>query len=165
MLQPLMSFTCRIAWLGKHSSYLLAILFFVSCGTKNDPECAAQQLLSQARTALKQRDLSLADSLLDSLRHTYPHAVQTRYEALSFADTLRLAQARVEAARAEIDYAEANDAFTRFNAQHPNVSPIDPEYQRQRDRVDTLRMLLDRKQMKVKFYVRKIQTDTLHTAP
>lgn len=144
------------------SALLLSALAFNSCGTKNNPECAAQQLLSEARRAMYRHDFERADVLLDSIRHTYPNAFQTRLQALSFADTLRLAEARVEAARAEIDFAEANDAFNLFNEQHPGISPVDPEFQRQRDRVDTLRLLLDRKQMKVKFYIRKLQVDTLH---
>ncbi len=103
------------------------------------------------------RQFDKAHALLDSIRTVYPRAVATRWAALDFEDTLKLEEARVEAARADIVYVQAKDSFDTFCAQHPDISPLDSQFQRMRNRVDTLGMENDRLQMKVKFYLRKLQ--------
>lgn len=76
----------------KRFFYLISTLLLIACA--DDVETPAHQLLTEARSALAQNDFDEARALIDSLRTAYPKAVNARREALAFADSIELVQAK-----------------------------------------------------------------------
>ncbi len=132
----------------------VALCNFVSCREDDKGEQQAAVLLQEARQALTDARLSEAHTLLDSLRHAYPRAVDVRREALRFEDSLNLAEARVE--KAAIDSIYTFACLDREELRSTGIDTLSARFKQVRDRADSLRYAVDRAWQKVRFYERKL---------
>ena len=120
---------------------VVAALMLVSatgCKEKNDVEAAGQACLKDARTALGANDYAKAKDCIAKLRKDFPLALNAREEGILLLDSIDLAEARVQLAECE------------RQANRPNLSNLER---------DTLGINLDRAQQKVKFFLKKLETD------
>lgn len=115
----------------------------------------AQALLEQSRVALASGDFTTSYNLLDSLRQAFPRAVDVRRAALLFEDTIRLEEAKVEAAAMDSIYTFA--CLDREELRATGIDTLSARFKLLRDRADSLRYAVDRAHKKVQFFERKIQ--------
>lgn len=88
-------------------SLVLSSSLFVSC-SKSD-SASASELLSAARVNYSQGKYNEARMLIDSLRNTYPKEFDVRRAALSFSDSIELAEAKDS-----LQVADSLEIFTSF---------------------------------------------------
>lgn len=112
--------------------FIGGILLLSGCGDnpQTDRECAEEYgavLLQQARNAFQDADFMHAIVLIDSIRATYPLAMEAREQGILLKDSVLLEEARTELNKA----VEANAGTEQ----------------------------IEELQMKVKFYIKKLQHD------
>ena len=142
----------------KHSC-IIAILAavcitFFGCKEENRGVAQAQALLDEARNEMTNGQFERAYSLLDSMRTTYPKAVDVRRAALLFEDTIHLEEAKVELAAMDSIYTFA--CLDREELRSTGIDTLSTPFKQLRDRADSLRYAVDRAYQKVRFFDRKI---------
>lgn len=94
---------------------------------KEDVEAKAVVLLDDARLAMNEECYDKARQLVDSLRTTYPKAVQTRRNALRFMDTLELNNAKHELAQKQLCWEDSSRILAALKREFNYER--DPKYQ------------------------------------
>ncbi len=140
-------------------TFVVALCLFCSCSQPDKGEQQAQELLSQARVAMNDARYADAHTLIDSLRHAYPRAIEVRRQALRFEDSLCLAEARAE--QAVIDSIYTFACLDREELRRTGIDTLSVRFKQLRDRADSLRYAADRAWQKVRFYERKTSTNDL----
>ena len=115
-----------------------ALILLGACTKQVKPEQEASKLLSQSRQCLAACDYQQAKAFIDSLRRTYPTALNAREEGILLLDSINLAESRVQ-----LDSFEARMASMTL------------------DRIgkDTMDFFHDEAKEKVRFFERKLQLD------
>lgn len=116
----------------------LVILFFLSCGQKNNEEAGGQACLTEARKALKENNFKGARNSIEKMRKEFPMSLNAREEGILLLDSINLAEAHVQLV-----------AWQNKMGQ-PGLSRISQ---------DTLSFNLDEAQQKVRFFEKKIEHD------
>lgn len=114
----------------------------------------AAALLEEARVELSNGRFDRSYRLLDSLRVTYPKAVDVRRAALLFEDTIHWEEAKVELAAIDSIYTFA--CLDREELRSTGIDTLSVQFKRLRDHADSLRYAVDRAYQKVRFFERKI---------
>ncbi len=142
----------------KRISYIAGVavvcLCLLGCQEEDRGIVQAQALLDEARIEMNNAHFGAADSLLAVMRTTYPKAVDVRRAALLFEDTLRLEEAKVEAAAIDSIYTFA--CLDREELRSTGIDTLSTRFKLLRDRADSLRYAVDRAHQKVRFFERKI---------
>lgn len=86
-------------FLAKFTLIALAFLTLNSCSKSNEEK--ANDLLSEARSAMVQNDYERAHALLDSIRTAYPKEIESRRRAVVLRDSVRLHEAKFAFAKAD----------------------------------------------------------------
>ncbi len=144
-------------------SLLAALLLSTACTGRHatdNGETEAARLLEQVRIAAEREDFDRAHRLVDSIRHTYPLAVDVRRHLLTYVDTLSLLEARVQSALAGDSLTWAEAAVASLEA--AGVPPTDSRLKEAYAQADTLRQRAQRMHMKVRFFERKLQENHLN---
>lgn len=139
------------------SFLLLMVAFCLGLGSCHDDDRGTEQaaaLLDEARTELNDGHFERAYNLLDSMRTTYPKAVDVRRAALLFEDTIHWEEAKVELAAIDSIYAFA--CLDREELRSTGIDTLSAQFKQLRDRADSLRYAVDRAYQKVRFFERKI---------
>lgn len=106
---------------------MLVVAALCSCG--DTPEEKAAMLLDEARHAVAGGEFERARGLVDSLRATYPKAMDVRRSAIAFSDTIEMEEAKVMLADADsmlvfklLELAELKSGFVlEKNAEYQTV--------------------------------------------
>ncbi len=94
------------------ATLVLALTMLAACGTNEEEQ--AQQMLQQARVALRHRQYSEARDSILSLRQKHPTAINARRQGILLLDSIELQAATDSLARAEGDNWERLDVKRKF---------------------------------------------------
>lgn len=133
---------------------LVGVMALTSCSEEN-PEVAAQAFLQKARKASEEQQYAYAHELIDSLRTLYPKAIDTRWEALTFEDSLNLTEAKLNAEFTSEMLSSAQRVVNLLTEE--GLSELDPVRKLAQQRLDSARMEHERCYMRVRFYTRKLE--------
>ncbi len=104
---------------------ILAGILLVACG--ENAEESAEKLLGEARAAMEQRRFDDGRTLIDSLRRTYPKAVEGRRNAIKLENELELTDAKLSLAK--VDSVLKMEAETLESLKKEFVLEKDSKYQ------------------------------------
>ena len=79
---------------------LSSVFLFTACGS-NDKQQEAENLLKEANTLFQQKKYVEARACIDSLRHTYPNAIEARKKALTLYQEIELKRTQEELAKTD----------------------------------------------------------------
>ncbi len=142
-----------------------AMLVLAGCGG-NAIEKKAGELLEEARTEFKNGDYAKAVSTIDSLRKTYPEAIEARKQALRLYQDVELkrAQLRVEGAdtvlqRVEREYQEMKKTVDELRAKGAATVEQLRSVNLLRVKRDSLKTIFDVECAKIKYIKKKMEEE------
>lgn len=132
-----------------------------ACNSDNGKQ-EAEALLEQASGLFEQGQCDKARHIIDSLRTTYPHVVETRKKALVLYQSIALKQAQTELAVTDILLQQAEAEYAAWEGKL-EAGKVTPETEREavreitrlRLRRDSLRIQFDTQAAKIRYIHRR----------
>lgn len=75
---------------------IIAVIALLACSCQDNSNEKAASLLDEARQAAEEKNFDVARELIDSIRETYPKAIDVRYETLTFENEMERDKASLE---------------------------------------------------------------------
>ncbi len=138
--------------------YILLILLAVSCTSGEiNQEQAANRLLQNARTLMREGQYENARDSVKAMRTRYPKAFTARTEGILVMDSIGLLEAQDSLMIVDSIYKAELQIFS--DMQTRGMRKDNENYIRQHTKVFRLNQYLDEMDARVKFYLRKIDVD------